>query len=197
MKKNLEERVEQLEKLVKDLTKNEKFKIRKKLNISDTFKLLDLEWKILDITEKGYCCIASRLENGMEFGKNNNWKESGIREYLNGEFLKELADEIGEENIIMFKRDLLSLDGQTEYGTCEDLVSIISLDEYRKYRKLLPNERYYWWTLTPDSTACNDDQRFIAVVCPSGVILGNSYDCNDGVRPFCIFSPAIFESGDE
>lgn len=197
MGKTLEARVTELENKIKELTGEKQVKISKKLGIGDTFEVAGLEWKILDITENGYVCIGEKLPDNMTFGSNNDWKSSKIRKYLNGEFYKQLADEIGEENIIEFERNLLSLDGQTEYGMCEDFVSIISLDEYRKYRPLLPNEKYYWWTLTPDSTKCNNDETCIRVVCPSGFV--SNIDCGGsrGVRPFCIFSSLIFESEDK
>ena len=197
MEMSLEARVTELENKIKELTGEKAVKISKKLGIGDIFKVADLEWKILDITEHGYVCIAEKLPDNMTFGSNNDWKSSKIRKYLNGEFYKKLVAEIGECNIIEFERDLLSLDGQTEYGTCKDFVSIISLDEYRKYRALLPNEKYYWWTLTPDSTKCNDDSSWIRVVCPSGGIDGHYYGYYYGVRPFCIFSSVIFESEDK
>ena len=197
MGKTLEARVTELENKIKELTGGKQVKISKKLGIGDAFKVADLEWKILDITENGYVCIGEKLPDNMTFGSNNDWKSSKIRKYLNGEFYKKLTDEIGEENIIEFERNLLSLDGQTEYGSCEDFVSIISLDEYRKYRQLLPNEKYYWWTLTPDSTKCNGDETCIRLVCPSGDVNHSDVDGNRGVRPFCIFSSSIFESEDK
>ena len=198
MGKSIEERVAELEKKVKELTGKKQVRFSKNLGVGDTFKLLGLEWKIIEITGGGYKCLASRLEKGMQFDNScNNWATSDLRKYLNEEFYEELAEYVGEENIISFERNLWSLDGQTEYGTCEDKVSIISLDEYRENRALIPNEDYYWWTLTPDSTKCNGDTRYIRVVCPSGGIGGDGYVDYFGVRPFCIFSSAIFESEEE
>lgn len=172
------------------------FKV-KNIKIGETFEAAGLTWKVLDITEKGYVCLAERLEKGMEFDTAcNNWQGSDLRNYLNTKFFTELAAVVGEENIIPFERDLLSLDGQTEYGTCEDKVSLICVDEYRKYRRLIPNtEDYWWWTITPDSTKCNNDSRWLTVVSPSGYIL-RIYNYGYGVRPFCIFSSSIFESGE-
>lgn len=160
----------------------------------DTFKLLGVEWKIIKITDAGYRCLAERLEEKKVFGDNNDWKESDIRKYLNGEFYDQLAAAVGEENIIPIERNLWSLDGQTEYGTCEDKVSLISVDEYRENRAMIPNVGYWWWTLTPDSTKCNNDSSWIAVVAPSGGIFYSDYYYDRGVRPFCIFSSSIFES---
>ena len=125
----------------------------------------------------------------------NNWQASNLRNYLNTDFYKELSGTIGEENIISFERDLLSLDGQTEYGVCEDKVTLLTVDEYRKYRSLIPNtDDYWWWLITPWSTPCNGWESSVSVVSSSGDF--SIRDCNNdgGVRPFCIFSSSIFES---
>lgn len=167
------------------------------LGIGDTFELADTTWKILDITSAGYICLADNIED-MEFDSNsNNWENSGLRGYLNGEFFEKMAAEIGSKNIIPFERNLLSLDGQTEYGKCEDKVSLLTVDEYRKYRNLIPNTKdYWWWLVSPWSTPCNDYKRAVAVVSSAGYV--GSYLCRNlnGVRPVCIFSSSIFESGD-
>lgn len=172
-------------------------KIPSGLKVGDTFELVGLTWTILDITEDGYKCIAERFEDGMVFDSDSNdWRTSNLRAYLNKDFCERIANEIGEDNIIPFERDLLSLDGQTEYGICEDDVSLLTVDEYRKYRKLLPNIDEWWWLITPWSTPCNDYKKSVAVVSPSGVIYLNDCDDGCGVRPVCIFSSSIFESED-
>ena len=166
-----------------------------RINENKTFELAGTTWTVLDQTEKGFLCIADSICN-MQFGKNNNWKESRIREFLNKEFLKKIENEIGEGTLIEFERNLLSLDGLDEYGACTDKVSLINLDEYRKYRKKIPNTDKWWWMITPDSTPSNDDSEWMAVVSPSGLIYGYDFSCDFGVRPFCIFASCIFESGE-
>lgn len=160
----------------------------------NTFKLAGVKWTVLDKTEKGYFCIADSIGDERFDRKCNDWKRSDLREYLNGEYLAKLEANIGAENIFPFERDLLSLDGQTEYGTCEDKVSLLTVDEYRKYRKALPNTGKWWWLITPDSTACNKDSEWITVVSPHGSVYCGSYSDDCGVRPVCIFPSAIFES---
>lgn len=179
---------------IKGNTKNTRF-IPSGLKVGDKFELIGLTWTILDITDERYKCLADRLEDGMKFdAKTNDWKSSSLRNYLNTDFYNKLSDEIGGNNVIPFESDLTSLDGQTEYGFCEDKVSLLSIDEYRTYRKHIPNADYWWWLINPYSTPCNGYKESVAVVSSSGHF--NWFDCHDrnGVRPFCIFSSSIFES---
>lgn len=197
--KSLQEQINELRNEVAVLKAVEKTrKIPAGLSVGDTFKLAGLTWTILDITDKGYLCIADRLEDSMKFdSESNNWVGSQLRGYLNTEFIKKIADEIGEENIVSFNRNLLSLDGQDEYGNCEDTVSLLTVDNYRKYRSFIPNTDGWWWLATPWSTKRNDCEYSVAVVSPSGCIDGGCCNYCCGVRPFCIFSSELFESEDQ
>lgn len=193
---DLEKRVEMLEKRI-DKLESENMKERLTgLKVGDYFEVAGTKWRILDIKPCGYVCLSDALEERKIFdSETNNWKLSSLREYLNNDFYKKIADEIMEKNILPFGRDLLSLDGQTEYGNCTDYVSLLSIDDYRLYRKLIPNNEQWWWLLTPWSTPCNGYETQVSVVSPSGYV-GN-YCCYfnfGGVRPLCIFSPNLFES---
>lgn len=169
-----------------------------KPEIGKTIEVAGIKWLVLDKLEKGYLVISDGFYGcDREFDAScNDWKSSDLRNELK-ELHKKIENELGTGSLVEFERDLLSLDGQTEYGTCKDYVSLISVDEYRKYRKLLPNTGEWWWTLTPDSTKCNDDTRWIRVVSPSGYISSNGCSGSNGVRPVCIFSSSIFESCEE
>ena len=176
-------------------------RLRKKYQpeIGKTIEVAGIKWLVLDKLEKGYFAISEDFYGrDREFDDNcNDWKSSDLRNELNTDLRKKIESELGTDSLVEFERNLLSLDGQTEYGTCRDYVSLISVDEYRKYRKLLTNTGKWWWTLTPDSTKCNDDTSYIRVVSPSGGIDCNDFNCSYGVRPVCIFSSSIFESCEE
>ena len=167
------------------------------LNRGDSFEKAGLKWTVLEVTKCGYKCVAEPLKRSMQFGSSNKWKDSHIRKYLNGEFLKSLVSEVGEANIIPFERDLISLDGMKNYGTCTDCVSIPSFDEYRANRDIFPSSGEWCWTLTPDSAESNGDTVWVAVVASSGGIYYRDCGNDCGVRPVCIFDSSIFESEDE
>ena len=165
------------------------------LGIGDTFELADTTWKILDITSAGYICLADSIEDMKFDSDSNNWENSGLRSYLNGEFFEKMTAEIGLENIVPFERNLLSLDGQTEYGKCEDKVSLLAVDEYRKYRSLIPNTKdYWWWLVSPWSTPCNYYKKSVSVVSSAGYVDCNNCRDDNGVRPVCILKSNIFVS---
>ena len=193
----LKEFGENLEKL--NAAYDELKKKYQKPEVGETITVAGITWRVLDKLEKGYLVISDGFygEDRKFDGSCNNWKCSDLRKELNTDLKDKIEDELGKGALVGFERDLLSMDGQTEYGTCKDLVSLISVDEYRKYRKFLPSTDRYWWTITPDSTPCNNDSTCLRVVSP----VGNVYcsDCNDsnGVRPFCIFSSSIFESEED
>lgn len=198
MKKNLKYFENELSRLNKEFADYKKKYIGTP-EIGKVIELAGMDWLILDKTEKGYFAILNGFdEKERTFDStSNNWITSKLRNELNARFLKKITDELGKDAVIEFDRDLLSMDGQTEYGHCKDKISFLTVDEYRKYRKLLPNMDKWWWLLTPWSTPVNDFSTTITVVSPSGYIIDNNCDYADGVRPVCIFSSSIFESGSD
>lgn len=196
MKKNLKYFENELSRLNKEFADYKKKYIGTP-EIGKVIELAGMDWLILDKTEKGYFAILNGFdEKERTFDStSNNWITSKLRNELNARFLKKITDELGKDAVIEFDRDLLSMDGQTEYGHCKDKISFLTVDEYRKYRKLLPNMDKWWWLLTPWSTPVNDFGTTITVVSPSGIFNLNSCFSGSGVRPVCIFSSSIFESG--
>lgn len=198
MKKNLKYFENELSRLNKEFADYKKKYIGTP-EIGKVIELAGMDWLILDKTEKGYFAILNGFdEKERTFDStSNNWITSKLRNELNARFLKKITDELGKDAVIEFDRDLLSMDGQTEYGHCKDKISFLTVDEYRKYRKLLPNIDKWWWLLTPWSTPVNDFSTTITVVSPSGNFNDGFCNYGYGVRPVCIFSSSIFESGSD
>lgn len=198
MKKNLKYFENELNRINKEFAEYKKQHMEKP-EIGKTVEIAGMEWMILDKTEKGYFSILNGFD-GKERTFNsdsNNWISSSLRNELNTSFLKKITEELGEDAVVEFDRDLLSLDGQTEYGHCKDKISLLTVDEYRKYRKLLPNMQKWWWLITPWSTPVNGYGSTLTVVSPSGNFISNYCNGSYGVRPVCIFSSSIFESGSD
>ena len=195
MKNKLEQRVAKLEKELREVKEELGKRKYTGLKVGDTFELIEKKWKILGSNGNGvFCLCMESLGDKTLDSECNEWTSSNLRDYLNTEVYKKICEEIGSENVIESERDLLSLDGQSEYGTCKDFVSLISIDEYRKYRSMIPNFKEWWWTLTPYSTKCNDDAKWCAVVSPSGDVCNGRYNKCGGVRPVLYLKSNIFAS---
>ena len=135
-----------------------------------------------------------------DFGKNNNFAESTIKQMLEKDFLPKIENEIGVENIVEHEVDLLSLDGSTKWGKVNCKVSLPTFDFYRQNVKVFDKHKLndWWWTCTPDSTSEHCHDNWIVCVSPFGFIYNFScyYDYY-GVRPFLTFVSSISISCEE
>lgn len=164
-----------------------------RVNEGETFKIGDIELIRFPKINGGVPVIAKDSIARMKFGESNNLKESTeLLKELDG-FLKKITNVIGEENVLSFETDLLSLDGGDKYGKMTSKVSLPTLDFYRSNRKIFDKHKLdkYYWLATPDS----NDNSLVLCVAPSGFInYDYGYGRNYGVRPFCILKSNIFVS---
>lgn len=132
------------------------------------------------------------LYAGVFDDDSNNYTNSKVRENLNnGDFRKEIEAVIGADNLISHKVILTANDGLKDYGTCIDKVSLMTADNYRRYREFLPGYGDWWWLATPFSTASNGYSRGVCYVDSDGAVNWGGCNYSRGVRPFCIFSSSI------
>ena len=168
------------------------------LKPKDEFKIGNEVFIVLEQTESGTRVIAREFAyHNVRFGNNSNWKESLIRTLLNSDYYNKIAKLVGASNIIPMERDLTSLDGLDDYGTCNDKISLLSAFEYAKYHKILGlNSKYSdWWVIiTPASTPSNGRSYDICYVDTSGTL--NRCVCSNfcEIRPFLNLEPSILVS---
>lgn len=185
-----------LKEAVRILEESEKENLAKvsSLNPGDVFKDRDgEEYIVLEHPEDGRTAVLKKgLLEEMQFGSSNDWRDSYIRQELNSTYLRSLEEKFGKENILAHTVDLFSMDGLDDYGKCQDKVSILTADEYRRYRKALEKANGaavggWWWLCTPDSTPSGDGSSYVRLVISSGTL--NISTANSGgiaVRPFFI-----------
>ena len=169
--------------------KNIKVRISTKPNIhiGDHFIYKDMKWICLDIIDGDYLAITAETWKELPFDvdNRNNWKESSLRKVLNEEFL----DKLDKNYLVTQTSNLIADNGDKQYGTCNDYVTILSCDQYRKYRDLVPYYSEWMWVLTPWSCYGNgNSDHIVRSILPSGCITeGNAYYIN-GVAPVVLFS---------
>ena len=156
--------------------------------VGSFIKYAGIEWVVLDKKADRVLILAKdRLYDcAFDTDNRNNWKESTLREDLNNKDFKGL-EKINKDDLVEFKRDLTTDDGLTDYGSCFDYISLITCEEYRKYRKYIPNASDWWWTLTADSLAY---EHLVRYVISGGSLNGHyAYIGHIGVRPLCALIP--------
>ena len=136
------------------------------------------------------------LHESMRFGDNNNFNGSAVDNAC-AKFAEELAEVIGEENLILHTVDLTADDGLDDYSAVDRRASLLTADQYRKWVEILDLHKVdaWWWLATPYSTARHENDRWVKCVAPSGSFNYDLYSIGgNGVRPFCIFKSSIFVS---
>lgn len=166
-----------------------------KLNPGDVFRIGDCEFLVLE--QEGETTAVIKKDFFVaeaEFGENNNYAESPIRDACE-EFAAGIAQEIGDENILEHTVDLTANDGMKDYGEIKARASLLTAERYRKYVRILDAAKMgeWWWLATPWSTHFHGVEHTSLCVSPSGF-----FDCcyfgSLGVRPFCILKSTIFVS---
>ena len=128
----------------------------------------------------------------------NDLRRSEIMSYL-GNRLAEFTEKGTPLDIfIPFKIDLQDTTGQTEYGTVEYRIGLLTLRQYGKYWRLIPKVDAPWWLATPYGTPnCSPLTYYSYVVwyVRSDGSRGYWFYYNTcGVRPVLCFSSALLVS---
>jgi DNA-binding cell septation regulator SpoVG len=172
---------------------NKKMKTLAEIKIGDTFKVADIEFiKFAD--ENGQAiAVAKDAVFHSEFGDNNNFAESKVKNRLESEILPKIEKVVGAENIIEHEVDLLSLDGDDKWGKARCKISIPTFDFYRHNVKMFDNYKLnaWWWLATPDTTAKHYNDNWAVCVSPRGFMGNGIYIDVYAVRPFIIFVSSI------
>lgn len=155
------------------------------LNPSEHFIYNGIEFICLDIINGDYLAMTAKPWAKLPFDTNNknNWKNSSLRRVLNNDFL-ELLD---KKHLVKQTSDLIADNGDKAYGTSEDYVTILSCDQYRKYRDIVPLFEEWMWTLTPWS-CITSNSNYVRYVDTTGDVYSYSAYNSIGVAPACLFS---------
>jgi hypothetical protein len=183
-------------------------KILKSVTLGDVknggiFRALGKEFVKLDADEHGCLVLAKDIWTKMPFREGddpecpNDLRRSEIMSYL-GNRLAEFTEKGTPLDIfIPFKIDLQDTTGQTEYGTVEYRIGLLTLRQYGKYWRLIPKADVPWWLATPYGTPNSSPypgSYYVWTVKSDGS--NDLWYCNGtyGVRPVLCFSSALLVS---
>ena len=156
-----------------------------KLNIGEHFIYNGIEFICLDIIDGNYLAMTAKPWAEIPFDTNNHndWRKSSLRRVLNTDFLELL----NKKHLVMQTSDLIADNGDKAYGTSEDYVTILSCDQYRKYRDIVPLFEEWMWTLTPWSCDTSNSY-YVRGVNTTGNVYISYAGSSSGVAPACLFS---------
>ena len=168
------------------------------------FKALGKKFVKLDADEHGCLVLAKDIWTKMPFRDGddpecpNDLRRSDVMKYL-GNCLAEFTEKgTPLDTFIPFKIDLQDTTGQTEYGTVEYRIGLLTLRQYGKYWRLIPKVDAPWWLATPYGTpncSPNTDLGYDVWSVESDGSLDYWYYYNTyGVRPVLCFSSALLVS---
>lgn len=180
----------------------------KQLGIVTDSVYLSSDGKIAHIGEYEFIIIKTNEEIGtielllkeslcqMAFGEKNDFKTSEVRKRLD-EFADEIAEIVGDKNLLEHEVNLIADDGLKCYGKIKSKMSLLTANMARENVEILDEFKLeeWWWTCTAFGTLKHGNDSLVKCVSPRGDFNnydGGRYYC--GVRPFCILNSNIFNS---
>lgn len=140
-------------------------------------------------------CLNGYHGEDMQFDADNrpDYKSSDLKEYCDTEVYEEFSVIFGEDNIFDEEVDLLTIDGQRTYGSCDCSVRPLTFDEWRKYTQYLPKEVFdeWYWLCTPWSTPDRGWEHSVAVCINSGNLGNGNASYRGRCAPACVISSSV------
>ena len=153
------------------------------------FNYAGQRWVVLEHNATGTLCLTEKIVEDRAFddGNCNDFSKSSSLRYLNGPFLDTLIDAAGCSSAFLTSElDLTTDDGLKDYGTCTVTIFLLTVDQYRRNRDVIPNADDWWWLSTAFSTKSNGYESLARYVLADGTLSWSYayYGCY-GLRPAC------------
>ena len=174
-----------------------------KVRQGERFKLDGVEFVKLDCDEEATfvltadtlpeCCAFE--DDDAEREDHNNFDRSLIQKIME-RFWREQHSPIFKA-IVERPIDLTSMDGVTTYGQPFTVARLLTIDEFRKYRRFIPLTSKPFWTATPWTTLRSPDSgagRAYYIYTGGSVDGSNVYYANFAPRPALYLQSSILVS---
>ena len=159
------------------------------IQAGDKFIYRGLEWACLDPKFMegdvlGVLAIATKfISEGVEFGEDNNYLNSNLRKTM-----KNLEEDIISEDVfIPHLVDTTDESGTDRYGSVTECVFPLSIHEYIKYAKFVPEYDEWFWLRSPTP----GNAFYVRGVYTDGSLSYIDASTAYGAAPACIFNPQI------
>ena len=133
-----------------------------KVPVGETFEVWNRKFTVLEKNADMVFVLAAEIETKMPFREDdedykvapNDFRDSSIKKYLNGEYLNVLERDGANirEDILPLVVDLKCTLGQHEYGTDTVKAGLLTLEQYGEYYDIIPTVDDWWCLATPWKT---------------------------------------------
>ena len=155
-------------------------------------------WILLENDDGRALCLSKDIIETRAFdeGNCNNFAVASSKEYLNGAYLDNLLEDVNGPNAFLTTElDLTTDDGLKDYGTCTVTIFLLTVDQYRRNRDVIPNADDWWWLSTAFSTKSNGYESLARFVDSDGTLCRYiAYLGSYGLRPACNLSSDLLIS---
>lgn len=184
--------------------------ILRNVPVGKTFEVWGKKFTVLRRDEGKVFVLAAEFATTMQFreeGKEykvapNDFRDSSVKEYLNGEYIDELVAAGADlnEDIFPLTVDLKCTMGQHEYGTDTVAAGLLTLEQYGEFYDIIPLIEDDWWCLaTPWKTPSRSPRtsytsRIWHVYTNGNYGDGGYFSSSCGVRPTLNLNPFLLVS---
>ena len=150
-------------------------------------------WILLENDDGRALCLSEDIIETRAFdeGNCNNFAVASSNKYLNGPYLDNLADACNGANAFLESElDLTTDDGLKDYGTCTVTIFLLTVDQYRRNRDVIPNADDWWWLSQPSARSLTATSHSPATSSPMALCTGTSPSAaTSACAPLVIWTP--------
>ena len=123
----------------------------RKVPCGETFTAFGEEYVVLDHVDGGVLSIRKGVWKRAPFDRmnNSNLSEADIREDLDDYFQLLKSNGAEDSDLLIQHVDLKATDGTRVYGYLDCTVVLLTLEQYGKYKEIIPKVDGAWWLATP------------------------------------------------
>lgn len=173
----------------------------RKVPCGETFVAFGEEFVVLDHADGGVLSLRKSIWKKAQFdgNDNSNLAEASIRKVL-GDYVDHLKCAGATDDVILpMQVDLKATDGTRVYGYLDCTVALLTLEQYGKYKEIIPMVDGLWWLATPVWTRWlrspyTSNTNVVWGVNSDGSYLSWSASVSGGVRPVLTFNSCLLVS---
>lgn len=176
----------------------------KKIPCGEAFKAFGEVFTVLDHVDGGVLAIRKDYWKNAPFdtGSKNNLSEASIRNVL-GEYVVMLKNNgAKDDDLLPLHIDLKATDGTRAYGYFDTNAGLLTLEQYGRYKDIIPFASGWWWLATPWATRWlrspyTYSSTYAWYVNTDGNYSSYSCSISNGVRPVLNFSSSLLVSPED